>query len=94
MLSQSNSGGKTFPARKRKITNTATYNGERFHLHQVVASVPLDNQNQDEWIVVGLERGLELATPDFERELEYPPGEIPDSIEPQYAETGEPIFGY
>jgi len=94
MVSQSKSGGETVPAGKRKITNTATYNGKRFHLHQVVASVPVDDRNRDEWIVVGLENGLKLASPDFERELQYPPGGIPCSIEPQYAETGEPIFGY
>jgi len=94
MLSQSSSDGKTVPAGKRRITNTATYNGKRFHLHQVVASVPVDNRNHDEWIVVGLENGLELASPSFDRELQYSPNEIPNSIEPQYAETGEPIFGY
>jgi hypothetical protein len=94
MLSRSGSGSEAVPADKRRIRSTATYNGKRFHLHQVVASVPVGNRNQNEWIVVGLENGLELATPDFNRELQYPPGEIPNSIEPRYAETGEPIFGY
>jgi hypothetical protein len=94
MLSQSGSDSETVPTGKRKVTHTATFNRKRFHLHQVVASVPVDNRNQDEWIIVGLKSGLKLATPNFERELQYPPGEIPDSIEPQYAKTGEPIFGY
>jgi hypothetical protein len=45
-------------------------------------------------IVVGLNDGLELATPDFEWKTEYRPEDIPDSIDPQVAETGVPVFGY
>lgn len=94
MLSQSNSAGRTPLTSKRKITNTATYNGRRFHLHQIVTSVQVGSEKQEDWIVVGLEDGLKLASPDFEQKMQYSPGEVPESIDPQYAETGEPVFGY
>lgn len=78
----------------KQLANTATYDGKRFHLHQVVTSAPGGPTYHDGWIVIGLTDGLKLASPDFEQTVHYQPNEIPDSIEPQYAETGEPIFGY
>jgi hypothetical protein len=79
--------------REQEVTQTETYNGKVFHLHQVV-SFPRPNEPSREMIVVGLNDGLELATPDFEWKTEYRPEDIPDSIDPQVAETGVPVFGY
>lgn len=88
--------GKT-PSRpgEQEVPRTSTYNGERFHLHQVVV-VDADGEHdrRRERIVVGLEDGLKLASPDFEQKQEYPSDRVPESIEPQVADTGVPIFGY
>lgn len=95
MLSDTSRSEENTHLRKQKVATSATYNGTRFHLHQLVTTVPAGSDgNQQHWIVVGLEDGLALASPDFEEEMEYPIGKIPDSVEPQCAETGEPIFGY
>lgn len=95
MLSDTSGSEESTRLGTQEIANSATYNGTRFHLHQLVTTHPAGSDgNRRHWIVVGLEDGLTLATPDFEEEMEYPAEKIPDSIEPQCAETGEPIFGY
>jgi hypothetical protein len=95
MLSDSSRSEGNAQIGTRKVPNSATYNGTRFHLHQLVTTAPAGRDgNRRDWVVVGLEGSLKLASPDFEEEMEYPAGKIPRSIEPQYAETGEPIFGY
>lgn len=75
------------------VTTKETYNGKEFYLHQVV-SFPERHNRDRELIVVGLDGGLTLATPDFSWKTEIDPDEVPDRTTPRFGETGIPIFGY
>lgn len=81
------------PAREEAVTTKETYNGSEFHLHQVV-SFPNRHDRDRELVVIGLDDGLTLASPDFSWKTEFDPGEVPSQITPRFAETGIPVFGY
>lgn len=77
-------------------TTTKTYAGTKFHLHQVVRIPSCEGTySPTEWIVVGLNNGLQLADIEFNTTRQYSVEEVQDAvIKPQKAATETPIFGY
>lgn len=80
----------------RSVTTTATYAGQTFHLFQIVniRPRPLPGDWPRQWIVIGLDGGVTVATADFNEIQEYTPSS--DTLEnlTPVAENGTPVYGY
>lgn len=86
---------------ERHVRTSATFDDEQYHLNQVIEeSVSEDvssifDDDNIEWIIVGLDGGLKMATPDFSDTTFVPEFRIDsDEYVPQYVNGDIPIFGY
>jgi hypothetical protein len=78
------------------VTTTATYGGQTFHLFQVVKirPRPLPGDWPRQWIVVGLDDGVTVATAEFDERRHYEPtSDDLDGVTP-VTEDGTPIYGH
>lgn len=78
------------------LETTATYNGETFHLFQVVEirPRPLPGDWPRQWMVVRLEEGVTVATIGFDETRKYHPnGDEFDGLTP-VTENDTPVYGY